>query len=224
MKKDLGRLEKRIGYTFRNKDLLITAMTHSSYHNENKSRPCNERLEFLGDAVLSVISANYLYAGGGDEGELSKTRATLVCEEALFDYGSELDLGDFLFLGKGEAESGKRRPSTVADAVEALIAAIYLDGGMEKASAFILPFLTERHEKVKNNRDYKTILQEIVQKNKGELLSYEHTGESGPEHNKMFSCRVLINSNAIAEGTGHSKKAAEQQAAKAALEMMGIKT
>ncbi len=225
MNNDISVLEKEIGYTFKNKELLLTAMTHSSFYNENKNlRPCNERLEFLGDAVLSVISAEYLYEHDtGNEGELSKTRAALVCEEALYEYAETLNLGSYLFLGKGEEETGRTRKSTVADATEALLGAIYLDSGFENAKNFILPFLKEKFKKISKVCDFKTVLQEIVQKNKGEKLSYEIVSESGPAHDRNFVCDVLINSNHISSGSGKSKKSAEQNAARAALELMGVK-
>ena len=223
MNTDISVLEKEIGYTFKNKELLLTALTHSSFYNENKRlRPCNERLEFLGDAVLSVISAEYLYeCDTGNEGELSKVRAALVCEEALFEYAETL--GNFLFLGRGEEAAGRTRKSTVADATEALLGAIYLDSGFEDAKKFILPFLKEKFRKINKVCDYKTVLQEIVQKSKGEKLSYEIVSESGPAHDRSFVCDVLINSNHISSGRGKSKKAAEQEAARAALELMGVK-
>ena len=150
MNTDTSLLEKEIGYSFKNKELLLTALTHSSFYNENKNlRPSNERLEFLGDAVLSVISAEYLYeCDTGNEGELSKVRAALVCEEALFEYAETLSLGDFLFLGKGEEAAGRTRKSTVADATEALLGAIYLDSGFDEAKKFILPFLKGKFKKI----------------------------------------------------------------------------
>lgn len=217
-------LEEKIGYHFKDKELLLTAMTHSSYYNENKFlRSSNERLEFLGDSVLGLISAEFLYMQDkGDEGDLSRTRAAIVCEDALFEYASEIQLGDYLILGKGEAHSGRKRKSTIADAMEALLAAIYLDAGIEQAKQFILPYLSEKFHSLKTVRDYKSILQEVVQKNKGEQLSYTIISEEGPAHDKTFVCRVNINSNDIAHGTGKSKKHAEQDAARRALELMGI--
>lgn len=219
----MEELEKKIGYTFTDKELLLTALTHSSFYNENRDlRPCNERLEFLGDAVLSAVCAEFLYRHErGDEGNLSRTRAMLVREEALYEYASEIGLGKYLFLGKGEA-SGRTRPSTLADAFEALIAAIYLDGGFERARAFILPFIEKHFDTLRDKKDYKTLLQEIVQKSKEETLSYSIVSESGPAHDRTFVCRVRINSNDIADGTGKSKKHAEQQAAKKALRLMGV--
>lgn len=210
-------LEEKLHYHFKNRDLLITALTHSSYANEAKApTKYNERLEFLGDSVLSLVVANYLFRHSTrPEGELSRMRASLVSEEALFQFAKEIDLGAYLRLGRGEELGGGReRPSVVSDAFEAVIAALYLDGGMEAARSFILPFITEGKTA---EEDYKTKLQEVVQQNPEDKLSYAVTGESGPAHDKRFEVTVLLNGSAIAAGTGRSKKAAEQQAAKAAL-------
>ncbi|MGN0644043.1 ribonuclease III [Gemmiger sp.] len=210
-------LEEKLHYHFKNRDLLITALTHSSYANEAKApTKYNERLEFLGDSVLSLVVANYLFRHSTrPEGELSRMRASLVSEEALFQFAKEIDLGAYLRLGRGEELGGGReRPSVVSDAFEAVIAALYLDGGMEAARSFILPFITEGKTA---EEDYKTRLQEVVQKNPEDKLSYAVTGESGPAHDKRFEVTVLLNGSAMAAGTGRSKKAAEQQAAKAAL-------
>ena len=216
-------------YTFQDKHLLQNALTHSSYANENRDRGAksNERLEFLGDSVLGLICARHLYAEYKHlpEGELTKLRAAIVCEASLHEFALRINLGDRLLLGRGErVGGGSKRPSVLADAVEAVLAAIYLDGGMEAAQGFILDFIKRKAEEVvKNHRvmDYKTTLQEIVQKNHEEVLSYRLKSESGPDHDKRFVMEVLINSNVLAEGTGHSKKLAEQAAAKAALELMG---
>lgn len=210
-------LEEKLHYHFKNRDLLITALTHSSYANEAKApTKYNERLEFLGDSVLSLVVANYLFRHSTrPEGELSRMRASLVSEEALFQFAKEIDLGAYLRLGRGEELGGGReRPSVVSDAFEAVIAALYLDGGMEAARSFILPFITEGKTA---EEDYKTKLQEVIQQNPEDKLSYAVTGESGPAHNKRFEVTVLLNGSAMAAGTGRSKKAAEQQAAKAAL-------
>ena len=210
-------LEEKLHYHFKNRDLLITALTHSSYANEAKApTKYNERLEFLGDSVLSLVVANYLFRHSTrPEGELSRMRASLVSEEALFQFAKEIDLGAYLRLGRGEELGGGReRPSVVSDAFEAVIAALYLDGGMEAARSFILPFITEGKTA---EEDYKTKLQEVIQQNPEDKLSYAVTGESGPAHDKRFEVTVLLNGNAMAAGTGRSKKAAEQQAAKAAL-------
>ncbi|MCI7794463.1 ribonuclease III [bacterium] len=210
-------LEEKLHYHFKNRDLLITALTHSSYANEAKApTKYNERLEFLGDSVLSLVVANYLFRHSTrPEGELSRMRASLVSEEALFQFAKEIDLGAYLRLGRGEELGGGReRPSVVSDAFEAVIAALYLDGGMGAARSFILPFITEGKTA---EEDYKTKLQEVIQQNPEDKLSYAVTGESGPAHDKRFEVTVLLNGSAMAAGTGRSKKAAEQQAAKAAL-------
>ena len=216
-------------YTFKNPALLQNALTHSSYANENRDKGVrnNERLEFLGDSVLGQICAKHIYSEYRSlpEGELTKLRAAIVCEGSLYEFAMQIQLGERLLLGRGErVGGGSKRPSVLADAVEAVLAAIYLDGGMEAAQGFILDFIKSKAEEVvKNHRvmDYKTTLQEIVQKNHEEVLSYRLKSESGPDHDKRFVMEVLINSNVLAEGTGHSKKLAEQAAAKAALELMG---
>lgn len=217
-------LEKNIGYTFKDKSLLKAAITHSSYANENKGNiPYNERLEFLGDAVLQLITSEKLFKESSHmaEGKMSKQRAALVCEEALAGYSAEIQLGQFLLLGKGEeASGGRNRPSILADAFEALIGAMFLDGGMEVAKKFVLRFVDAAHLSL---QDYKTLLQEIIQKNPGERLSYVVSGEHGPDHDKSFEVQVHLNSNVIGKGTGKSKKQAEQAAAKEALALMGYK-
>ncbi|MBQ7859337.1 MAG: ribonuclease III [Faecalibacterium sp.] len=216
-------LEEIIGYRFKNIDLLLTALTHTSYANESRAKvQHNERLEFLGDSVLQIVSADYLFHAYADrpEGDLTRTRASLVSEGALFQFAQEIHLGDYLRLGRGEDRCGGRsRPSVVSDAFEALIAALYLDGGMEVARSFILPFITEgKHA----DADYKTRLQEVVQQNPEERLSYVVEKEIGPDHDKQFVVAVHFNSNCIARGEGRSKKAAEQKAAKEALRLMGL--
>lgn len=220
----MKELEKNIGYTFKDKSLLKAAMTHSSYANENKGNiPYNERLEFLGDAVLQLITSEKLFKESSHmaEGKMSKQRAALVCEEALAGYSAEIQLGQFLLLGKGEeASGGRNRPSILADAFEALIGAMFLDGGMEVAKKFVLRFVDAAHLSL---QDYKTLLQEIIQKNPGERLSYVVSGEHGPDHDKSFEVQVHLNSNVIGKGTGKSKKQAEQAAAKEALALMGYK-
>ncbi|MBQ8687492.1 MAG: ribonuclease III [Ruminococcus sp.] len=223
----LKRFESYIDYHFKNQDLLVEALSHSSYANEKKKCRCsNERLEFLGDSVLSIIVSDYLFSQYPDmpEGELTKLRASLVCEKALFVFAKEIHLGEFLLLGKGEENTGGReRASILADAFEAVIAAIYLDGGMESASKHVLRFIPKHVEKSSNLgfRDYKTVLQEIVQKNPEEKVEYVLAGECGPDHDKAFTVQVCLNSNVIGTGTGKSKKAAEQMAAKEALALMG---
>ena len=209
-------------YTFKNNQLLVTALTHTSYANEAKTPiQHNERLEFLGDSVLSVVVADYLFHHSTrPEGELTRRRAALVSEDALFQFAQEIDLGTYLRLGRGEDLGGGRtRPSVVSDAFESVIAALYLDGGMETARAFILPFITEGKTA---EEDYKTRLQEVIQQNPEEKLHYVVEGESGPDHNKHFTVAVYLNSNCIARGEGRSKKVAEQQAARQALCLMGL--
>ena len=220
-------LEQRLGYTFKNKAFLKQALTHSSYANEAKNpRMSNERLEFLGDSVLSLVVSDYIYNSFEiAEGELTKLRASLVCEKALFDFAKQLQLGDFILLGKGEMQNGgNQRSSILADAFEAVIAAIYMDGGMEPARKFILKFvLDDLNDRRKISfKDYKTQLQEIIQKNPEERLEYVLVGESGPDHNKKFTVEIRLNSNVIAVGEGKSKKDAEQAAAGEALKLMGL--
>ena len=215
-------LEDVIGYKFKNEKLLLTALTHTSFANESRTPVRhNERLEFLGDSVLQLVSADYLFhAYDRPEGELTRTRASLVSEDALFQFAQEIHLGDYLRLGRGEERCGGRtRPSVVSDAFEAVIAALYLDGGMDVAKGFILSFLTEgKHAE----EDYKTRLQEVVQANPEEKLRYVLEGETGPDHDKRFVVGVYLNSNRVASGEGRSKKAAEQHAAREALKLMGL--
>lgn len=224
---DWKGLEKNIGYTFHDIGLLKNALTHSSYANESKkSSGSNERLEFLGDSVLGYVVADYLFRNCPHlpEGDLTKTRAALVCEKACCGFSRQLEVGKYLLLSHGEQNSGgNARPSILADAFEAIIAAIYLDGGMEEARAFILRFVKPMIQtaRPKPFKDYKTMLQEIIQKNPEESLEYVLTGESGPDHDKHFSVEVHLNSNVIGKGGGRSKKEAEQQAAREALELMG---
>lgn len=221
-------LEDKIGYHFKNKELLTVALTHSSYANERKSQHIkyNERLEFLGDAVLSIVVSDYIFKHCPDlpEGELTKLRASLVCEKSLFEFAKQIKLGSYLALSKGERHNGGAdRPSIVSDAFEALIAAIYIDGGIEPATTHILNFIIPaiKNTKKKSVKDYKTTLQEIIQKNPGERLEYVLVSESGPDHHKHFVFEVHLNSNVIGKGGGRSKKEAEQQAAREALELMG---
>ena len=212
------QLETIIGYKFKNPELLETALTHTSYANESRTPvKHNERLEFLGDSVLQIVSADYLFHAYADrpEGDLTRIRASLVSESALFQFAQEIDLGSYLRLGRGEELGGGRcRPSVVSDAFEATIAALFLDGGIETARNFILPFITEGKTA---EDDHKTALQEVVQKHPDDRLTYTVTGESGPAHDKRFQVTVALNGKALAVGEGRSKKAAEQQAAKAAL-------
>ena len=224
---DWKGLEKNIGYTFHDIGLLKNALTHSSYANESKkSSGSNERLEFLGDSVLGYVVADYLFRNCPHlpEGDLTKTRAALVCEKACCGFSRQLEVGKYLLLSHAEQNSGgNARPSILADAFEAIIAAIYLDGGMEEARTFILRFVKPMIQtaRPKPFKDYKTMLQEIIQKNPEESLEYVLTGESGPDHDKHFSVEVHLNSNVIGKGGGRSKKEAEQQAAREALELMG---
>lgn len=223
---NIRKFEETIGYTFKNKELIRHALSHSSYANERKlPGGSNERLEFLGDSVLSIVVSDYLYKNMNvAEGELTKIRASLVCEKSLHIFAKQIDLGEFLLLGKGEENTGGReRPSILADAFEAVIAAIYLDGGMEAAAKHILRFMPEDvlQEKKPVFSDFKTVLQEVVQKNPEEKVEYVLIGEEGPDHNKRFVVEVCLNSQVIGKGKGRSKKEAEQLAAKEALELMG---
>lgn len=225
-KTGLNLLEKRTGHEFKNINFLRTAVTHSSYANERgRDTACNERQEFLGDAVLSIIVSDHLYKSTHlSEGDLTKLRALLVCEKSLCKFAREIDLGSFMLLGRGEESTGGAdRPSILADAFEAVIAAVYLDGGIEPACGFVIPFIESALEDKKQSSfdDYKTLLQEIVQKNPQETLSYVLVEEQGPDHDKRFVVEVHLNSNVIGKGIGRSKKSAEQLAAKEALELMG---
>lgn len=219
--------EEIIGYKFKDKSLLQTALTHSSYANEmNGKYDYNERLEFLGDSVLGMITAEFLFIHHPEmpEGKLTKTRAAMVCEKSLYKFAQSIKLGEFIFLGKGEVNTGGRnRPSILADAFESLIAAIYLDAGFEEAKKFVLGFISTADIDEPVITDYKTALQEIVQKNPGEYLEYFMVGESGPDHCKTFIVEVHLNNNVIGTGEGKSKKQAEQMAAKETLRLMGIK-
>lgn len=219
--------EEIIGYKFKDKSLLQTALTHSSYANEmNGKVDYNERLEFLGDSVLGMITAEFLFTHHPEmpEGKLTKTRASMVCEKSLHKFAQSIKLGEFMYLGKGEINTGGReRPSILADAFESLIAAIYLDAGFEEAKKFVLGFISNADIEEPVITDYKTALQEIVQRNPGEYLEYFMVGESGPDHCKTFIVEVHLNNNVIGTGEGRSKKQAEQMAAKATLRLMGIK-
>ena len=224
----MEELQKLIGYRFHDDKLLYEALSHSSFANENKKqRRSNERLEFLGDSVLSVVVSDYIFKHFTHipEGELTKLRASLVCESALYEFSKKIRLGEFLFLGKGEEMTGGReRPSIVSDAFEAVIAAIYLDGGIEAAAPYVLSFIPKdiTPQGAKSFHDYKTELQEVIQRNPEEKIEYFLKGESGPDHDKHYVVQVLLNSNVIGEGGGRSKKAAEQAAACEALRLMGL--
>ena len=224
--KNIEEFEEIIGYRFKNKELLEQALSHSSYANEKKRHGgSNERLEFLGDSVLSIVVSDYLYKNiNVPEGDLTKMRASLVCEKSLFVFAKEIHLGEFILLGKGEENTGGReRPSILSDAFEAVIAAIYLNGGIEPAAKHILRFMPEDIKRTKKPvlSDFKTLLQEVVQKNPEEKVEYVLIGEEGPDHNKRFVVEVCLNSQVIGKGKGRSKKEAEQLAAKEALELMG---
>lgn len=215
-------LEERLGYQFKNRALLENALTHSSYANEHRDegKTSNERLEFLGDSVLGMVVADHLYREHPNmpEGELTRTRAALVCEGSLVEVARALDLGKYLRLGKGEdAGGGRERPSILADATEAVLAAIYLDGGVAQARRTIRTLILGNEEEMSASRDYKTALQELVQKESGRKLTYLLVGEEGPDHAKRFSVEVHLNGKKVGAGEGHTKKAAEQNAAKAAI-------
>lgn len=223
----MKELEDKLEYHFKNQNYLKTALTHSSYANETRvPGGSNERLEFLGDSILGLVVADYLFKQFPDlpEGDLTKKRAALVCEKACCGFSTQLDVGKYLLLSHGEQNSGGRtRSSILADAFESIIAAIYIDGGMEEARKFILRFVLPllQTAKPKVFKDYKTALQEIIQQNPEEHLEYVLTGESGPDHDKHFTVEVHLNSNVIGKGGGRSKKEAEQQAAREAMELMG---
>ena len=223
------QLQQNIGYTFKDTAYLERAMTHSSYSG-GKNNGSNERLEFLGDSVLQITVSLFLFTNmtSEPEGQLTKLRASLVCENSLYGFAKRIDLGAFILLGKGEEMTGGRdRRSILADAFEALIAAIFLDGGMEAAQGFILRFMPSV-EALKSGKvrlgDYKTILQEIIQQNPEEHITYEITDEEGEGHHKLFHANVLLNGQRIGSGKGQSKKEAEQAAAKEAIGLMGYET
>ena len=226
IKESIRAFEEKIGYEFKDKTYIQTALTHSSFANEHKEFNYNERLEFLGDSVLGLVVSDYLFRARNDlpEGKLTRLRANVVCEESLSAVARKINLGDHLFLGKGEkASGGSDRDSILADATEAVIAAIYLDGGFDQAKDFILSNLRDTIAKnIDGNifRDYKTILQEIIQGNKGKI-SYKLVGESGPDHNKEFEMQVKCGQDTIGIGKGKNKKEAEKEAARDALVKMG---
>ena len=222
----INELEKAIGYQFRNITLLQNALSHSSYANErwHDSLKSNERLEFLGDSVLGMVVAEHLYRTFPDrpEGELTRMRADMVCEKTLAKVANGLGLGKHLMLGKGEEQGGGRsRESILADAVESVIAACYLDGGMTAAVQFIQKFILVNVPVTKlHNADYKTALQELVQQKKNQVLSYNLVGESGPDHDKHFQVELTLNGEVVGVGSGSSKKRAEQAAAQSAIERL----
>lgn len=223
----MSELEKKIGYEFGDANLLDEALTHSSYANEHGlgRNECNERLEFLGDSVLSVIVSEYLFSRNPKlpEGELTKIRASLVCETALSKFANEIKLGESIKLGRGEIKNGgAERPSILADCFEAVLAAMFLDGGIEPVRFFVLRFVKNELKRHESIRDYKTELQEVIQRNPEEKVKYLLVSENGPDHDKSFTVEVRLNSNVIGTGEGHSKKQAEQNAAKEALSLMGL--
>ena len=219
-------LEKAIGYQFKNITLLQNALTHSSYANEHwhDSLMSNERLEFLGDSILGMVVAEYLFNKHSDrpEGELTRLRADMVCETSLAQVAAQVGVGKHLLLGHGEERFGGRtRASILADAVESIIAAVYLDGGMEQAKKLILSFVPANAPSQRyRNQDYKTALQELVQQKKEQVLSYVLASESGPDHDKQFVTQVLLNGTVVGEGVGTSKKRSEQEAARVAIETL----
>lgn len=230
----LGEFEERIGYKYSNINLLETALTHSSFANEMKPKGVkvefNERLEFLGDSVLSIIVSDYLFRHFPElpEGDLTRIRASAVCEKTLGKLALDLELGKYMRLGHGEELGhGRERVSILADAFEALLASMYIDSGSRDAvERFLMPRVKpEIRQFVENgkNKDYKTLLQQIVQQEKGERLEYVLIGESGPDHDKCFTVEARLNSNIIGHGTGRSKRDAEQMAAKEALVLFGDK-
>ncbi len=218
-------IEQQIGYTFKNPAILRTALTHSSFANENKAmcEHSNERLEFLGDSVLGLVVSEHLYLKNESmpEGELTRARAAIVCERSLAEVAARLELGHHLMLGRGEDVSGGRvRPSTLADTTEALIAALFLDGGLDSAKQFIKRYLLDIPVGASPFKDYKTELQELLQREKDNIITYRLSGESGPDHAKIFKVQVLVNCRIIGTGSGSSKKEAEQDAARDALETL----
>lgn len=234
----ISEFEKRIGYVFKNKKLIETALTHSSYSNELRVKQtrvceCNERLEFLGDSVLSLVVSEYLYSNYAEdhtEGDLTRMRADVVCERALARYALKIGLGQFLLLGNGEEKNrGRERRSILADTFEATLAAIYLDAGeagKATAARYLLTFVREELKVITSGpevpQDYKTHLQQFVQQSEGERLEYVTVGEQGPDHKKIFEVAAKLNSNIIGRGVGGTKREAEQNAAKQALELFGV--
>ena len=219
----LEELEENIGYTFKNKELLKQALRHTSYANE-RNLESNEKLEFLGDSILEFLSSKYIYRNYTNlrEGEMTKVRATVVCEKSLYKVAKLHNFSDFLYLGKSEQKTeGKQRPAILADSVEAVIAAIYRDGGLEEAEKFIIQNLKEEIEEATKHvgdKDYKTVLQEKLQVHGEVKIEYKTIGESGPDHDKTFEADVEVNGKFLAKGKGKSKKEAQMQAAKKALE------
>ncbi|MBQ9510982.1 MAG: ribonuclease III [Clostridia bacterium] len=224
--KNAAELEAKLGYSFSDKELLLQALRHSSYSNEARTSS-NERLEFLGDSVLSKIVSEYLYKTFPErnEGDLSNIRRQLIEQKTLATFARELEIGKYLFLGHGEENGGGRDlDSNLEDAFEAIVGAIYLDGGDASAEKFVLSIISDTAKEISSSKkliDPKSLLQEIVQDTPGEKLEYVITGEEGPDHDKTFYCDVMVNSNVIGSGVGHSKKEAEKAAARKALKLFG---
>ena len=222
----VDNIEEKLGYTFNNKNLLLEALTHSSYTNEMRINKRNhyERLEFLGDAVLELLSSEFLFEKFPDvpEGGLSKKRASMVCEQSLAICARSMNLGDYLFFGKGEdAAGGRNKDSILADVTEAILGAIYLDGGLEKARDYVNRHVLFELKEDELFVDSKTILQEKIQHiHEGGVLEYKVVEESGPEHAKIFTVEVSFEGTPLARGTGHTKKSAQQEAAKAAIQIL----
>ena len=230
----IENLEKTIGYTFKDKNIILTALTHASYANEQKAKKvacqCNERLEFLGDSVLSLVVSEFIYKKYLDkpEGDLSKIRASVVCSRSLASLADSINLGSYLLLGKGEEGTGRTNPKILENAFEALLAAIYLDSGhsKEQVAKFLLPIIEGEIVAASKDEmayDYKTSLQQFVQSIGTDRLQYACVGESGPDHNKTFEVEVRLNSNVIGKGIGKTKRMAEQNAAKEALQLFDVK-
>ena len=234
MPRAIAELQETIGYRFRNVRLLETALTHSSYSNELRAKrvevECNERLEFLGDSVLSIIVSEYLFLEQSElpEGDLTKMRAELVCGRSLSSFARKIDLGSYMLLGNGEEKNGGRENDKILEnAFEALLAAVYLDAGADgkrAVSAFLMPLVKEglrRLMEAGHGKDFKTALQQFVQQTEGDFLEYVVVGESGPDHMKTFDVEARLNSNVIGRGSGRSKREAEQNAARQALALFG---
>ncbi len=229
--KDITELESAIGYSFRKKEMLKTALTHSSYSNELRAKKisvsCNERLEFLGDSVLSIIVSEYLFKENRylPEGELTKLRKELVCGRSLADLARGVGLGNYLLLGNGEEKNGGRENDKILEnAFEALLAAMYLDAesnGKKVVSDFLMPRVKTKIKEIGHGSDFKTALQQFVQQTEGDFLEYAVVAESGPDHNKVYTVEARLNSNVIGRGTGRTKKEAEQNAAKEGLALFG---
>lgn len=227
---NINDLFETCGYTFRQTEYLSLALTHSSFANENRKAKteCNERLEFFGDSVLSILVSEYMFFKYPDlpEGELTRTRAAVVCEETLFSLAVKIDLCSHIKLGKGEENHGGReRKSILADAFEAFLAAVYIDGGKKAAGDFLYPLIIpeiEKHIEPGSNVDYKTVLQQFVQESPEAVLEYTVTGEEGPHHDKIFFVDAVLDGNVVGKGSGKSKRRAEQQAARDALILFGV--